>query len=310
MCYPKHKAVTYMLVTLYLFTHDDLVPILLTNTFCGSTLALTNAFLEQPRMLHDVVSRVPIVSSWIWINLLVFNLSNQSQPGAIREDSSNKPWRPLPAGRISLRQMRNLRIKVSLVAIVFSCAFGGIYQTFCLHLLTVGYNDLAGGEHWISRNLLNAAGYLSFMIGAMEVAVGVQGLQYTATGWRWLCWTMAIIASTMHIQDLYDQEGDKARGRKTIPLVFGDLIARCTVALFVVFWSLVAPTLWWSDIWAIVTSMTLGIVVALRLLRNFHGDVAHDKVTFVCWNMWIISIHMLPLWNHFPRAPGLKHPAV
>ena len=295
------SSLFYHARTIYLFTCDDLVAILLTNTASGSVLAMTDSALSQPMAAHDVFWRLPQMCLWIWVNLLFFNLSNQSQPGAMLEDGQNKPWRPLPSKRITFKASRNWGLVVSLVAITGSTVLGGTVWSIALQILTFFYNDLNGGEHWLSRNPLNASGYLCFALGAMDVAARSLSHQYSNQALKWLGSTWIIIASTIHIQDLYDQAGDRMKNRKTLPLVWGDATARGTAALFVFAWSTVMPATFQSRCGSI-PALLLGATVALRLMMNGVKDVRHDKRTFIYWNLWIISIHMLPFWAQFERA--------
>ena len=46
----------------------------------------------------------------------------------------------------------------------------------------------------------------------------------------WIALTALVTASTIHAQDFPDVEGDKERGRKTMPLVYGDFWSRATLA--------------------------------------------------------------------------------
>ena len=268
------QILAYELTTLYLFTFDDFVTIVLTNTIYGTALPLAGGLLQPPAFAADLISRVPLVLLWVWINLLLFNLSNQSQPGAILEDATNKPWRPLPAGRLSSWKVHSYTTATSLATLVISLVFGGTYPSLCLQVLTFWYNDLGGGENWILRNVLNAGGYLCFLVGAMQVAVGVQKLHYSDKGWEWLCWTSTIVACTMHIQDLYDQEGDRLRHRRTIPLVFGDSVARYTIALPVVIWSLVAPTFWVSNVFGFLPSVALAAMRRLEFVDYLYSHAS------------------------------------
>ena len=116
---------------------------------------------------------------WVWINLLLFNVSNQSQPGAVLEDTENKPWRPIPAGRLSAKHARKYIGILHVVTIGISLMLGGVHPCLALHLLTFWYNDLGSGETWALRNFINAGGYLCFITGAMQVAIGSQYLEYS-----------------------------------------------------------------------------------------------------------------------------------
>ena len=287
----------YTMRILYLFTVDDFISIILTTILCGATLSLTEGFLRKPAVLGDVLPRAPLILLWVWSNLLLFNMSNQSQPGALLEDATNKPWRPIASGRICIQDVA-LYIRVTRLGLLgLSLSVGGFYASLCLQLLTFCYNDLNGGEHWLFRNFLNAGGYLCFIIGAVQVTMATQKFDCSGRGLVWLCCTSAIIISTMHIQDLYDQKGDRMRNRKTIPLIFGDLRARYSILLMVLFWSFTAPAYWTLSIISFLPTVVLGTLVAVRLSQNETRDVAHDKMTFVYWSIWLISIQILPLWS-------------
>ncbi|MCJ1457541.1 hypothetical protein MMC28_007909 [Mycoblastus sanguinarius] len=215
------------------------------------------------------------------------------------EDTENKPWRPIPAGRLTAEHARKYIETLHAVTIGTSLIHGGVYPCLALHLLTFCYNDLGSGETWALRNFTNAGGYLCFITGAMQVAVGSQCLDYSQGALKWLSLTTSIISTTMQTQDLYDQEGDKLRGRMTIPLVFGDLYARYSIAVPVAVWSFVAPAFWHLDIFGFILPMTVGSIVVMRLLDKSRRKVKDDKRTFMIWNIWIISLYLLPLWAHF-----------
>ena len=301
--YSDHiQEMLFSLKTLYLFTVDDFVSIVLPNTSCGVALPLANGLLHRPATVQDIMPRAPLVFLWVWANLLLFNMSNQSQPGAIVEDAANKPWRPIVSGRVSVQNIKYYIGAVRLGLFGISLALGGTGPSLFLQLLTFWYNDLRGGEEWLVRNFLNAGGYLCFTVGAMQVARGTQTFGLSSAGLKWLGWISAVIACTMHIQDLYDQEGDRLRNRRTIPLVFGNAIARYSIAIPVAVWSFIAPVFWRLPIFGFLPPVTLGIIISARLLGNGKGNVAYDRVTFVYWNAWLISIHMLPVW-----AQLLKH---
>lgn len=237
-----------------------------------------------------MIPRAPIVFFWVRINLLFFNISSQSQPGAVLEDSVNKPWRPLPSGRIKQKHVRHYIVGARLAILATGLLMGGSSASFMIQILTFCCNDLCGGERWLSRNLLNAGVYLSCLIGAMQSALGVHSLECSTDGFRWLCCIAATICCTMHIQDLYDQEGDRLRDRKTIPLVFGDSIARYTIAIPVLVSSFLAPAFWQLSAAGFLPSMALGVLVATRLVGNQGYTPRSDKSTFCIGTCgWSIS---------------------
>lgn len=142
------------------------------------------------------------------------------------------------------------------------------------NILTFSYNDLGAGDTWILRNLFNAGGFLSFHTGAVQVTVGSHPGEYCHDTLRWMFWLGTTISSNIHIQDLYDSqdlygmEGIQLRGRRTIPIVFGDSPARVSIVLLFATWSIVAPKFWRLPAVGFLPTNTLGLVIARGLLLN------------------------------------------
>ena len=143
------------------------------------------------------------------------------------------------------------------------------------------------------RNLINAAGYLSFMRGAVRVGRDAVGASFSAAGNCWLFLLGPIIFSTIHVQDIPDQEGDRVRNRRTVPLVIGDGPARWTVATLVVLWAAVCLYFWRARFWIAMALITLSISIARRMIVL--RTVEDDKRTFKLWNCWVMFIFSLPL---------------
>ena len=100
----------------------------------------------------------------MWLHLLQFCVSNQSvEPD---EDRKNKPWRPIPAGTISLPAARRLRWLLLAACLVLSARTGVLHAGAALSFATWAHNEANLGAHWLARNALNAVGYASFSIGA------------------------------------------------------------------------------------------------------------------------------------------------
>lgn len=125
--------------------------------------------------------------------------------------------------------------------------------------------------------------------------INISDIKWSALSklWRWHLTLGAVIVSTAHFQDMYDQAGDHVRGRRTVPLVVGDSIARLSLAIGVIFWSLLCPYFWESGTNGYACVGLVGTIVALRIL--FCRSVPQDKVTFLFWNSWLMCVYALPL---------------
>jgi 4-hydroxybenzoate polyprenyltransferase len=285
----------YHIYTLYLFTASDFIAVLWPQTIFAVGFALTPALnAGVPLAISNILARLPSAILWIWFQLLVLDLSNQRRPDSVAEDKLNKPWRPIPSGRLTKQHTRQLLLcSVPTSYALSTYLLGGKTENATLFVLNWIYNDLDAAENWILRNLLNALGITTIGAGATAVITGrsiyTSGLENH--GWLLIC--AAILLTTIQGQDLYDQEGDRERGRDTMPLVLGDEPTRWLTAGLVLFWSLVVPSYWRTGFFTgLITALLPGLIVAKRLLT--YRDVISDRRTFRFWALWIVGLYLTP----------------
>lgn len=161
----------------------------------------------------------------------------------------------------------------------------------------------------IVRNLINGLGYNCFATGATEVALGASFLRLKTTPtsihslhdihqsdcllfWKWVAILIAVVTTTAHSQDMHDQAGDNIRGRKTIPLVIGDVPARVSIVVGIVFWSIACCLFWRIGVLTYIIVGGLAAVVSVRTC--VFRSAGADKMTFLLWNGWITSVYILP----------------
>lgn len=294
---PSFGAVKEFLYTLWLFTESDFATFVIPNTAFGVFGALSGRlFVTRDSFTPDamdLMSRLPFILVFNWSNLLIFDISNQRKKQSIVEDLKNKPWRPLPTGRINQDQTRRLVLTAIPLVLMINALLGVLEETALILCLTWLYNDLKGGdEHWIIRNAIIAAAFGLYNAGSLKVAF-LGGGHISAEGLRWIAVISGVILTTMHIQDLKDQAGDAARGRHTAPLTLGDDSARWTLALPIVAWSVYCPVAWGLDFFGAVSPLALGISIVFRLLRR-RGREA-DRRSWKLWTLWTAVLYSLPL---------------
>lgn len=107
---------------------------------------------------------------WTWLHLLQFTVSNQSLDP--EEDASNKPWRPIPSGLISVGCARALRWVLLPLCFLFSVCLEAHWQGISLALAFIAHNEMHLHSHWFMCNVCNAWGYASFNAGASSIAAG------------------------------------------------------------------------------------------------------------------------------------------
>ncbi|PVH93922.1 hypothetical protein DM02DRAFT_603295 [Periconia macrospinosa] len=98
-------TMAFHLHTLWMFTSDSLLDTVIPCTVFAICCTLSNDLLHLPVLTESsVLLRLPHVVVWLWLLVLQFCIHNQSSRQSIKEDLYNKPWRPLPAGRITIQR--------------------------------------------------------------------------------------------------------------------------------------------------------------------------------------------------------------
>ena len=296
------RLLRYHLRTLYLFTFSDFKTIVIPSTSFTIFTLLSGSILttsdDVPSPL-DILYKISKSLVWTWFTLLVVDISNQWRPSSALEDAHNKPWRPVPSGRLSTMQARRLLLLTipTVLAVTLLSFPEGLPVTILAIIGSYMYNDLGGAdESFIMRNLMNAAAITCFASGSALVALGPES-SLNEAAYRWLAIIGAIVTTTMQVQDMEDQEGDRLRGRATIPLLFGDMTARWTIAVLVPTWTAVCLAYWGPNLAASCLPVVLAGTIAVRTMSR--RDVGSDKMNWRLWNVWMMSLYLLPVWDRF-----------
>ncbi|KAF5555894.1 sucrose utilization SUC1 [Fusarium mexicanum] len=242
------KKLAYHFVTLCLFTKSDMP----TSTGINTTFAIAG-ILAGPGTISnadidwkDMGKGILVALYFTWHLTLCFNLGNQRQPQSVIEDGVNKPWRPIPAGRISPELAHKWQLVSIVTLLALCCTTLGAWQETAFYLFcTWLYNERAWGDKsWWQRALMNACGITTNRVATLRVAVTAiqanspEDFEFTNKGLGWFLICASLVFTTIQVQDLRDQEGDKLIDRQTFPLILGDAPTRWITAVAVMIWSL------------------------------------------------------------------------
>jgi 4-hydroxybenzoate polyprenyltransferase len=291
------RRILYFLRMSWDFVESDFVTFAVPNTAFGVFSALASSLLIEddsctaPSALQ-ILHRLPWILAFNVGNLLIFDLANQRAPQSVVEDRVNKPWRPIPQGKITSDQTRRLLLIAIPIILALNYILGAWRQGAFIHILTWLYNDLGGSDEVFVRELIIAVAYGFFNNGSLTVAIGPEYSSSTL-GITWTVIVSGVILTTMQVQDLKDQEGDRTRGRKTIVLFLGERMSRSSIAFFVCFWSCVCMYFWGLKPMALSMTATAAAIVAMRVLfiRSQKGDAR----TWRLWCLWHASLYVLPV---------------
>ncbi|ORY67581.1 UbiA prenyltransferase family-domain-containing protein [Pseudomassariella vexata] len=262
------------------FTESNFSTFIIPNTAFGVLGALASSvltpgsqdFSPQP---WEILSRIPATLFFNWTMTFIFDLSNQRSSASVQEDSLNKPWRPIPTGKITAQQTRAVTLAMVPLSLGLCYALGVWNEGNLILVLTWLYNDLRGGDT-LARDLIIAVEFGLFNSASLQIAAGGRAANMghgenllSDIGLRWTALISTVIWTTMQVQDLKDQAGDRVRGRMTLPLVLGERVSRLSIAGFVLFWSGVCAYFWQLPLGAYALPAAAGSIVALRILSKW-----------------------------------------
>ncbi|KAJ7131500.1 hypothetical protein C8R43DRAFT_957000 [Mycena crocata] len=215
-----------------------------TSLIPGSIWGMGAALQPGAPSLISLTYRFPRLILWVTFFVYFFTLANQIV--GVDEDRINKPDRTIPSGKVTVASAKGR-------AIVVLAAFLGtamisprvLPETVCWVLTTAFHCLTPAGNHWLGKN---------------NVGMSL-GTPTTGTA-LWL-------GQSIHIQDLRDIDGDRATGRKTMAVTYGDIITRRIIAFFLLPSAL--TILWFWDIFAVAPISLIVVHIALGF-RVMHGD--------------------------------------
>ncbi|KUL81464.1 hypothetical protein ZTR_09033 [Talaromyces verruculosus] len=281
----------------YSLYEPDMASVLIPQGIAAMANVLSGWVVLEPRENHatltSVAHRAPHMILWIWLNLFTLGLANQRLERSIQEGRVNKPWRPIPANRLTAgdaQRVLSVAIPVTLGASIF---LGDVQESLWMASLNWLYNDLgAANGRFAVRNLFSALELSCFSVGATRVLQGC-GAAVSPAGYVWTALVGCCIFTTISLQDLYDLEGDLVRGRRTAPIVLGPMWTRVVTALMVLGWSIIVLAYVQGTGYVYSITLALGHFIAIRIIQ--FRSVEDDKITFKAWCLWMTVMYVLPL---------------
>jgi 4-hydroxybenzoate polyprenyltransferase len=285
--------------TLFLFTGDQILDLVVPGTSFGIMAALSGPTLDLPHQNTIVViKRLPVVAFWLWLVILQGCLQNQRSPYSVEEDAINKPWRPMPSKRITRNQLNLLLNAVRLLSCILSYRLSVVMMYAMYFVLLAGYNDFGGADRsGVSRNIFCGTAFACLFSSALSIALG-SNTTMTRQAWTWtLSITLGVLTSTFHTQDFRDETGDRSRGRKTLVTELGREPALWTVAIAISFWSLYMPLVFLRAGWlaALLPILCGSFVIATAIQARTHSTVNLNRRMYKLWCLWVFSFCPLPI---------------
>ncbi len=179
-------------------------------------------------------------------------------------DAINKPERPIPSGRISLKKALIYSISLFIIGIIIAFAINWLLGmiAFLSSLLMIYYaRDLK--TKCLIGNLT-----ISFLTGLCFVFGGIAVNQIMVSIYLGFFAFLMTMAREI-VKDMEDMEGDKQEGATTLPIVYGKKTSSVIAAFFMIFASVTSPILYFMGIFSKFYLIILIIAIVVFLLGAF-----------------------------------------
>jgi len=176
-------------------------------------------------------------------------------------DAINKPERPIPSGRITLKTagIYSVFLFILGISIAFIINFLlGIIALLSSFLMVYYAYDLK--RRCIIGNLS-----ISFLTGLCFVFGGIAVGEIINSVYLGIYAFLMTMAREI-VKDMEDVEGDKEEGASTFPIIYGNRKASILAAFFMIISSLTSPVLYYLEIFNIFYIMILSIAIIIFLI--------------------------------------------
>lgn len=214
-----------------------------------------------------------------------------SQYVSVEEDRINKPTRPLVSVLVSPNVARLARDLILVAFPLLGWVLGVAVWALMWQTLVMMYTHLkVFRDQWWVKLCYNGVGAIPQLCAGWAMVAPL-----SPQVWHWIIMVAVTVTLTAQVQDLRDVAGDRATGRRTFPIVFGQTATRVSVLVTagivipVVNYILIMPTSWLG--WAAwIVPSALAMVTALRVIayRSQEGD----HRTYRTYEQWYAALQM------------------
>jgi len=187
-------------------------------------------------------------------------------------DAINKPSRPIPSGRISLRRAGIYSLSLFIIGVILAFMIGilpGFIAILSSSLLILyAYN--------LKKMLIVGNLGVSFLTGLTFVFGGVVVGAITTSVYLGLFAFLMTMAREI-VKDMEDVEGDKNEGATTLPIIYGMKSSSILAASFMIIASIASPVLYFIGIFNILYLVPLSAAIVVFLLSAV--SVLRDQST-------------------------------
>jgi 4-hydroxybenzoate polyprenyltransferase len=193
-------------------------------TIIPTLLFLVAAWQNQSLSFGELM--LGLGRGFIYFGLYIFPFCIANQMVGIEEDKINKPDRPIITGLVSY-QGAQVRFVASMVAYsLVGWWFGILELTLIWQICIILHNFGGWSKHWLTKDLIMGVGAIVELAGSWQLVTAM-----TPVVWQWTLVLAFIVTLLIPLQDFRDLDGDRAIGRNTFPIAFGESAGRAIMGL-------------------------------------------------------------------------------
>lgn len=186
-------------------------------------------------------------------------------------DAINKPKRPIPSGRISLKTAGYYSSVLALSGNILALLFLGLIPELVVLSSTILMYYYA---YTLKKKLLIGNVVISFLTGLSFVFAGIV---VNAVSMSIFIGFYAFLTTMMReiVKDMEDIKGDKKEGAYTLPIAHGMKTSAILAASFMIFASLTSPLLY---LWGVLTIWYLPLlIIAILIFLSSAISILRDR---------------------------------
>jgi len=193
-------------------------------TIIPTLLFLVAAWQNQSLSFGELI--LGLGRGFIYFGLYIFPFCIANQMVGIEEDKINKPDRPIITGLVSY-QGAQVRFVASMIAYsLVGWWFGILELTLIWQICIILHNFGGWSKYWLTKDLIMGVGAIAELAGSWQLVTPM-----TPVAWQWTLIIASIVTLLSPLQDFRDLDGDRAIGRNTFPIAFGESAGRAIMGL-------------------------------------------------------------------------------
>lgn len=175
-------------------------------------------FFWYPRIYIELWANLWTLGAFLYGLLYLYTFVVANQIDGIAEDKVNKPDRPIASGATSLQAAKSRWMVLTGLYLGYSYMLGVQKWTLLWIATTIAHNFFGFSNLGPTKDGCMGVGCIAQLMAAWSI-----GGSSPEMGWVWTKNIALYMLWPIPLQDLRDVPGDKAAGRKTTPILMGDI---------------------------------------------------------------------------------------